>query len=220
VSASVFLAVGIYWSTLAYAQLESSTEVRPAAAIRNGDTTRGFFIAETSTQIYLGRKRFDDPRGAIDVNLSRLIVFSKDEVSDLAIGPLMNPEFAFRRAKVLARELCAVRLHDPVPEIAEMSADRRTQCDRLMLKRWRHKQEGRTVSGLPKEAKPQSVDPESSVLSRPNVQRLVRARTRPLTWLGVRPTVAREWRRGRGAVGKQMCGVSCRRQGSDPGRCG
>jgi hypothetical protein len=106
VALTTFLAAGVFVASLAYARTRDTLHVRPAALIRGGDATTGFFIAETSSQIYLGRT-------LIGQDKPRILVLPKDEISDVALGPLLSPTDAYLRAQALARELC--RMQGPGP---------------------------------------------------------------------------------------------------------
>jgi hypothetical protein len=104
--AAASVAAAVFVAGLAYARTRDTLHVRPAAVIRAGDATTGFFIAETSSQIYLGRTLIGEDK-------PRILVLPKDEISDVALGPLLSPTDAYLRAQALARELC--RMQGPGP---------------------------------------------------------------------------------------------------------
>ena len=133
VAVAAFLAAGIFWASLTYSRTTHSLKVRPAAAVADGNTTTGFFIAETDSQIYLGRNPVvADPRGRSE--RARILVLPKDEVSDLAIGPLMSPPVAYERTRWMAYELCEVTNQMPPFAIKAKRGAKRTECERLLLR--------------------------------------------------------------------------------------
>jgi hypothetical protein len=118
VAATASLAAAVFVASLAYARTRDTLHVRPAAVIRTGDAITGFFIAETSSQIYLGRTLIGEDK-------PRILVLAKDEISDVALGPLLSPADAYLRAQALARELC--RMQGPGPDNTD-EAKNESEC--------------------------------------------------------------------------------------------
>jgi hypothetical protein len=109
---ATYLSVAVFVGTLAYAHARDTFQVAPAAVIRqNQKASIGFFIAQTSDRVYLGRIAIEagEPRNTRK-KASRILVFPKEQITDVAIGPLMSPHDAFVQAGVLAQELCDQQL--------------------------------------------------------------------------------------------------------------
>ncbi|HWM63600.1 MAG TPA: hypothetical protein VNP96_06375 [Solirubrobacterales bacterium] len=105
---SVFLALSIFLGGIEYVRAANDNELRGAAVIRNNQKAIvGFFVAENSNRVYIGRL---DERaivaGELDPDSARLIGIQKDQVTDVAIGPPSDPKLALDQAVELARELC------------------------------------------------------------------------------------------------------------------
>lgn len=100
VAGTAFLSFAVFLGAVAYARARDALEVRPAAAIRGGHAITGFFITETSDQMYLART--SNREGANP----RILILAKDEIGDTAVGPLMDPNDAADRSASLAYELC------------------------------------------------------------------------------------------------------------------
>jgi hypothetical protein len=64
------------------------------------------YIAETSSNLYLGTF----PRQGVP---SRLIVIPREQVTDLTIGPLLDPSDAQTRALALVIHECEIRIATP-----------------------------------------------------------------------------------------------------------
>jgi hypothetical protein len=104
------LSVALFVGALAYARERDSSQVRPAAVIRqNQKASIGFFIAQTSDRVYLGRMVFT-PDQRVPGGEPRMLVFSNDQITDVAVGPLMSPEHAYTQAVDLADELCDLQI--------------------------------------------------------------------------------------------------------------
>jgi hypothetical protein len=102
-----FLAVGIYIGFATYFSTTRNPKVEPAAALRTGrPPVIGIFVADTASNLYLGS--FPDERRA-----SRLLVVPRTQVTDLAIGPLVDPEHARERAVALALDRCRQMVQTP-----------------------------------------------------------------------------------------------------------
>jgi hypothetical protein len=132
VAATAFAAAAIFASVLAYARISKPSQVRPAAVESKGNTITGFFIAETASQIYLGRTQAEWDK-EVDVEGSRIFILPKDEVSDVAIGPLMDPPDAYPRSLELVKELCSETVSEPLSEIEKKPDPQRTECGRALL---------------------------------------------------------------------------------------
>jgi hypothetical protein len=133
VAVAAFLAAGVFWASVTYARTTNSLKVRPAAVIADGNTTTGFFIAETDSQIYLGRNRIVRAEEA-PAEEARIVVLPKDEVNDLVIGPLMSQESAYTRLGFLEEELCQAVNQRPLVAIEDTERAKRTECERALLR--------------------------------------------------------------------------------------
>lgn len=101
-----FATVGIYIGFATYFSTVGNPKVEPAAALRSTHPPAlGSFIADTTGNLYLGSL----PEGE---GPSRLIVIPRAQVTDLAVGPLLSPEAARRRAIALAHKLCRQEIVD------------------------------------------------------------------------------------------------------------
>jgi hypothetical protein len=99
-----FMAVGIYAGTDTYIRTVQDTKVEPAAALLGSrPPVTGLFIAETSSDLYLGT--FPSA-----TSLARLLVIPLAQVTDLSVGPLLDPSTAPKEAVELARSECAQQL--------------------------------------------------------------------------------------------------------------
>lgn len=95
-----FIAVGVYIGCATYFSTIGNPKVEPAAALR-GDRppVTGVFIADTADNLYLGT--FADGR-----RRPRLLIVPRSQVTDLAVGPLLDPNTARKRATALALDEC------------------------------------------------------------------------------------------------------------------
>jgi hypothetical protein len=106
----VFLGVGVTVAASTYVRTQSHVKVSPASMLVGSDPVAGFFVAETGEAVYLGIP--DRPRKQksgeleFDHEAATLVRVSKDSVSGLTIGPIMDEDDAYRRSLVLARALC------------------------------------------------------------------------------------------------------------------
>jgi hypothetical protein len=106
-----FLSLGVFLIGLNVVHAYDSEEVRPAAVLRDGDAAFiGFFVAHTGDRVYLARLDFNQRGTEFDRDRSRIVVFENDQITDVAFGPLMEPERALTRASDLARELCRYQI--------------------------------------------------------------------------------------------------------------
>jgi hypothetical protein len=99
-----FVTVGIYIGVATYYSTTINPKVEPAAALRTGrPPVVGIYIADTASNLYLGS--FSDEEDS-----SRLLVVPRAQVTDLAIGPLVNPGAAPKRAAQLALARCEQKI--------------------------------------------------------------------------------------------------------------
>lgn len=99
-----FVTVGIYIGVATYYSTTINPKVEPAAALRTGRPPLvGIYIADTASNLYLGS--FSDEEDS-----SRLLVVPRAQVTDLAIGPLVNPGAAPKRAALLALARCKQKI--------------------------------------------------------------------------------------------------------------
>jgi hypothetical protein len=107
----VFLGVGVMIAVANYVRTQDHPKVSPVAALNGRSPVIGFFVAETSEALYVGRPQ---PAGkgaqpdsmGFDRERATLLRIPKDSVTDLTIGPLMNADKAYRRSLQLAIALC------------------------------------------------------------------------------------------------------------------
>jgi hypothetical protein len=99
-----FVSVGLYTGCATYFRTIKNPKVEPAAALR-GDRSpvMGFFIAETANVLYIGTFRADGIQ-------PRLLIVPRSQVTDLAVGPLLDPHTARERAIDLAKFECRQRI--------------------------------------------------------------------------------------------------------------
>jgi hypothetical protein len=112
---TTFLAFSLFLSAVSFARERDASDVRATALVRqNKKATIGFFIAETSSRVYLGRlelKVVDDlTTNEFVEREQRLIAVDKSQVTDFAIGPPRDPVDALRQAQRLADELCDAQI--------------------------------------------------------------------------------------------------------------
>ncbi len=116
IGAAAFFALSVLLGGLGYARARDASDVRAAAVVRqNAKATIGFFIAETSSRVYLGRletvrTKDGKPTDEIEEKGQRIIAIDKAQVSDIAIGPAEDPADALKRAQDLADELCGLQM--------------------------------------------------------------------------------------------------------------
>lgn len=107
----VFLGVGLTIAFSTYARTHSHAKVSPVAALSGPSPVVGFFVAETSEAVYVGKpepaktKEEADSLG-FDPEGVTLMRVPKDKLTGLAIGPIMDEDDAYRRSLELNLELC------------------------------------------------------------------------------------------------------------------
>lgn len=103
-----FVSVGVYMGVLTYLRTIERPEVEPVAALRSGQSPLvGFFVAETSEDVYLGT--FKSRAGVPP----RLLIVPRSQVTDMTIGPLLKVSEAGERARTLVQQICAQSLESP-----------------------------------------------------------------------------------------------------------
>ncbi|HSS33672.1 MAG TPA: hypothetical protein VLL27_10360 [Solirubrobacterales bacterium] len=107
-----FVAVGVYIGAATYLSTIGNPKVEPAAALR-GDLSPvvGVFVADTTSNVYIGT--FEE--GGVE---PRLLVVPRSQVTDLAIGPLLDPGEAQKRSIAMAIEACEQKIQMPASEVA------------------------------------------------------------------------------------------------------
>lgn len=111
-----FVTVGIYIGFATYFSTTGNPKVEPAAALRSDHPpVIGIFIADTSANLYLGTF----PGSG---HPSRLLVIPRPQVTDLAIGPLLDRSTAHTRALALAMDECEQEISVPKTDTEPASA--------------------------------------------------------------------------------------------------
>jgi hypothetical protein len=118
-----FVSVGLFIGLSTYVRTVEDPKVEAAAVLRDDQSPRvGIFLAATTDTVYLGT--FLGGRGQ-----RRLLVIPRSHVSDLAIGPLLSPERAERRALALALDLCNQELEKlGEPASSDRTASTQASC--------------------------------------------------------------------------------------------
>jgi hypothetical protein len=95
-----FVTVGIYIGFATYFSTTGNPKVEPAVALRSDHPpVIGVYVADTASNLYLGTfPGTGQP--------SRLLVIPRAQVTDLAIGPLLDRSAARNRALLLAQDAC------------------------------------------------------------------------------------------------------------------
>lgn len=109
---TIFLALSIFLSGIAYARARSTPELRAAAVVReHRKAVVGFFISENGSRVYLARLEPEGlERGEINRSSARLIGIDKDEITSIEVGAPTEPAAALHQATTLAEELCELEL--------------------------------------------------------------------------------------------------------------
>jgi ABC-type multidrug transport system fused ATPase/permease subunit len=116
-----FITVGIYIGCATYLSTTNNPKVEPAAALRGPrPPVTGVFIADTPSNLYLGT--FANGRD----KPPRLLVIPRSQVTDLAVGPLISPSMARKRAVTLALDEC--RQHIDLPKSGTAAGPMSTAC--------------------------------------------------------------------------------------------
>lgn len=113
---TIFLALSVFLGVAAYVRALDIPELRPAAIVReNQKALFGFFVAESSSRVYLARLDPGELReGKVNRKSARLIGIAKDEISSIEVGSPKPPAAAVRQADALAEELCREEIPRPV----------------------------------------------------------------------------------------------------------
>lgn len=129
---AVFLSVGVFGAVMQTARTLDAEKLQAGAVLRKGDPATGgvagFFIAETSDRVYLGRVDCArDRRGKIrpEKDSGRLIWFPKDQVAAVSVGPLRGVDAALQQGPMLLAELQSLRVEMPPSTpagVAQMAA--------------------------------------------------------------------------------------------------
>ena len=102
-----FLAAGIYIGIATYINTNQNPKFEPVAALRTGhEPVTGVFIADTKENLYLGT--FREPEQP-----PRMLVVPRSQLTELTVGPLLDPNVARRRAIAMALEECAQEVETP-----------------------------------------------------------------------------------------------------------
>lgn len=118
--AAVFLSVAVFGAVFQTARTLDAEKLQAAAVLRTNDPpgggVAGFFVAETSDRVYLGRvdcTRAPNGRVRAKDGSGRLLWIPTDQVAAMSLGPLEGVEPALRRAPVLLAELQELQIHQP-----------------------------------------------------------------------------------------------------------
>lgn len=102
----IFLTVGTYLGLATYISTSHNPKMQPAAALRTAhEPVTGAFIADTASNLYVGTFEEEGP--------SHLLVIPRAQVTELAIGPLLDPGDAHKRAIEMALEECSQTIEEP-----------------------------------------------------------------------------------------------------------
>jgi hypothetical protein len=105
------IAVGVYLAAGTYLSTKRNAKMQPVAALRSGHSpVVGTFIADTSESLYVGTLR--ENNGAPP----RLMVIPRSQVTEIAIGPLLNEGEARIRATDMALDECSQQVEETQPE--------------------------------------------------------------------------------------------------------
>jgi hypothetical protein len=122
-----FVAVGLYIGAATYFSTIGNPKVEPAVALR-GDHSPvvGVFVADTASNVYIGTFEEDGVE-------PRLLVVPRSQVTDLAIGPLLDPGEARVRSIEMALEECEQKIQVPAEkfEATEKEACSQPQVNAL-----------------------------------------------------------------------------------------
>jgi hypothetical protein len=84
--------------------------MQPVAALRSGHApVVGAFVADTSESLYIGTFREEGAPPS-------LAVIPRSQVTEIAIGPLLNQNAARKRAIMMALDECAQKIEEPKTE--------------------------------------------------------------------------------------------------------
>lgn len=104
------IAVGVYLAAATYLSTHRNAKMQPIAALRSGHPpVVGAFVAETSEDLYVGTFREDEAP-------PRLIVIPRSQVTEIAIGPLLDQDAAHKRAITMALDECEEEIEEPKTE--------------------------------------------------------------------------------------------------------
>lgn len=107
---AAFAAVGVYLAVATYLSTHRNAKMQPVAALRSGHApVIGSFVADTSANLYVGtfKEKARPPR---------LVVIPRSQVTEIAIGPLLNQGAARRRAIMMALDECVQEIEEPKAE--------------------------------------------------------------------------------------------------------
>jgi hypothetical protein len=106
-AACVFVGVGVFIAFSTYDRTNANTKASPVTAIDGRTPVTGFFVAETSDAVYVGKpvvSTADEP--ALDHKAITLLRFPKESLTALTIGGLTNEVDAYKYSVTLALALC------------------------------------------------------------------------------------------------------------------
>jgi hypothetical protein len=116
--ATTLVVLSVFLGALEFARAWQTSDVRAAAVIReNKKAVIGFYVAETTDRVYIARLTFEGD--TFNPAKSRLVAFSKAQITDFAVGPPVEPNTALEQAKTLAGELCGMQLRPPPPTVTQ-----------------------------------------------------------------------------------------------------
>jgi hypothetical protein len=106
---TAFITVSFYIGLSTYVSTSRNVKMQPLAALRAGhEPVFGSFIADTASNLYVGTFK-EGERSA------HMLVIPRAQVTELTIGPLLDPHDARERAITLALDECAQQVEAPAP---------------------------------------------------------------------------------------------------------
>lgn len=104
---AAFVTVGLYIGFSSYSSTRGNPKMQPVAALRMGHVpVTGVFVADTGDNMYIGSFS-EDGRPA------RLVVIPRSQLTEVVIGPLLEPEIAQRRSIQMALDECDQEVEVP-----------------------------------------------------------------------------------------------------------
>jgi hypothetical protein len=122
--ATIFASVVLFGTVRAITRTLDEPKVQSVAVLRSGSDSglMGYYIAETSDTVYLGRvegqrllaHQADKVTKLSGRNLARIVAVPRDSVVAMEIGPLRSRSVALSDSKDLLQELCAEKISEAV----------------------------------------------------------------------------------------------------------
>lgn len=113
---AAFVTVGLYIGFSSYFSTKGNPKMQPVAALRTGHApVTGVFVADTGKDLYVGSF-------AEHGKPARLVVIPRSQLTELVIGPLLEPGLAKRRSIHMALDQCSQNI-EAVSGSVEAAAD-------------------------------------------------------------------------------------------------